>query len=40
MDVRAEILRMKSAGYSIADVYIWVKDYISLESCVSVYEGH
>jgi hypothetical protein len=40
MDVRAEILRMKASGYSIQDVYIYVKDYISLESCVEVYEGH
>jgi hypothetical protein len=39
MDVHSEILRMKTAGYSIADVYIYVKDYISLDDCVSVYES-
>jgi hypothetical protein len=40
MDVRAEILRMRLAGYSLQDTYIWVKDYIDLESCVSLYESH
>ena len=40
MDVHAEILRMKASGYTIADVYIYVKDYISLESCVEAYESH
>ena len=39
MDVRVEILRMKSAGYTIADVYIYVKDYVSLEACVEAYES-
>jgi hypothetical protein len=40
MDARSEILRMKLSGYSIEDTYIWVKDYITLEACVEVYESH
>ena len=40
MDVRAEIIRMRRSGYSIEDTYIYVKDYITLEACVEVYESH
>ena len=40
MDAHAEIQRMKLSGYSIADVYIYVNDYISLEACVEAYESH
>jgi hypothetical protein len=39
MDAYKEIARMKSAGYSLQDTYIYVKDYIDLESCASVYES-
>jgi hypothetical protein len=40
MDAHKEIARMRASGYSLQDTYIYVKDYVSLESCVEVYEGH
>jgi hypothetical protein len=29
MDVNAEIVRMKRSGYPSADIYIYVKDYVT-----------
>ena len=37
MDVNAEIVRMKRQGYSIDEVYIYVKDYVSLEDIVRIH---
>ena len=39
MDVNAEIVRMKIAGYSMEDIYIYVKDYVELEQFAHLYEG-
>ena len=39
MDVNAEIVRMKIAGYSIEEVYIAVKDYVSPELFAHLYEA-
>jgi hypothetical protein len=39
MDVNAEIVRMKRQGYSMTDIYIYVKDYVSLEVFTHLYEG-
>ena len=37
MTVRNDIARMKAAGYSIQDIYIYVKDYIDLEQFSHLY---
>ena len=37
MNVLNEIARMKSAGYSIQDIYIYVKDYIEFEQFSHLY---
>jgi len=29
MDVNAEIVRMKRGGYTSADIYIYIKDYVT-----------
>ena len=39
MDVNAEIVRMKRGGYNIADIYIYVKDYVSQDQFVDLYEA-
>lgn len=39
MDYRAEIARMKQAGYSYHDTYILVKDYVSIQIFVQLYEA-
>jgi len=39
MDVVAEIVRMKRQGSSIDEVYIYVKDYVSLEQFAHLYEA-
>jgi hypothetical protein len=39
MDVNAEIVRMKRSGYSVADIYIYVKDYISPDAFAHLYEA-
>ena len=39
MDVNAEIVRMKLSGYSIEQVYIYVKDYVSVEVFAHLYEA-
>jgi hypothetical protein len=39
MDVVAEIVRMKRQGYSIDEVYISVKDYVSPEAFAHLYEA-
>ena len=37
MSVRNDIVRMKAAGYSIVDIYIYVKDYVSEEQFSHLY---
>ena len=37
MNVRNDIARMKAVGYSIQDIYIYVKDYISTEQFSHLY---
>ena len=37
MTIRNEIARMKAAGYSIQDIYIYVKDYIDTEQFSHLY---
>jgi hypothetical protein len=39
MDVNAEIVRMKRSGYSVVDIYIYVKDYITPDAFVHLYEA-
>ena len=39
MDYIAEISRMKVAGYSQVDIYIFVKDYVSAEQFIDLYEA-
>lgn len=39
MDVNAEIVRMKRGGYDIAEIYIYVKDYVSMEQFAHLYEA-
>ena len=39
MDVNAEIVRMKIAGYNMIDIYIYVKDYVSLDTFAHLYEA-
>jgi hypothetical protein len=39
MDVNAEIVRMKRGGYSIEEIYIYVKDYVSMEQFAHLYEA-
>ena len=39
MDVAAEIVRMKRSGYTIDQVYIYVKDYVSPDQFAHLYEA-
>lgn len=39
MNIQTEILRMKSTGYSIEDTYIYLKDYVSIETIIQHWEG-
>ena len=39
MDVNAEIVRMKLRGYNAADIYIYVKDYVTLDQFAHLYEA-
>jgi hypothetical protein len=39
MDVNAEIVRMKRTGYNMVDIYIYVKDYVSMEAFAHLYEA-
>ena len=39
MDVNAEIVRMKRGGYSPADIYIYVKDYVTEDQFSHLYEA-
>lgn len=39
MDVNAEIQRLKIAGYNVSDIYIYVKDYVSLDTFAHLYEA-
>ena len=39
MDVNAEIVRMKRRGYSVIDIYIYVKDYVTEEQFAHLYEA-
>jgi hypothetical protein len=39
MDVNAEIVRMKRQGYSIDVIYIYVKDYVSMDTFAHLYEA-
>jgi len=39
MDVNAEIVRMKRGGYKLVDIYIYVKDYVSQDQFVELYEA-
>lgn len=39
MDVNAEIVRMKLGGYNPADIYIYVKDYVTYEQFAHLYEA-
>jgi len=39
MDVNAEIVRMKRSGYTSADIYIYVKDYVTLDQFAHLYEA-
>jgi hypothetical protein len=39
MDVNAEIVRMKRSGYSVVDIYIYVKDYITPDAFAHLYEA-
>jgi hypothetical protein len=39
MDVNAEIVRMKRQGYGIDDIYILVKDHVTVEQFAHLYEG-
>ena len=39
MDVNAEIVRMKRGGYSLVDIYIYVKDYVTEDQFAHLYEA-
>ena len=39
MDVVAEIVRMKRGGYTIDEVYIYVKDYVTPDQFAHLYEA-
>jgi hypothetical protein len=39
MDVNAEIVRMKRSSYNPADIYIYVKDYVTHEQFAHLYEA-
>lgn len=39
MDYKAEIHRLKSQGYSVEDIYIYVKDYVDAGEFIDIYEG-
>jgi hypothetical protein len=39
MDVNAEIVRMKRGGYSLSDIYIYVKDYVTADQFAHLYEA-
>jgi hypothetical protein len=39
MDVNSEIVRMKRGGYSVSDIYIYVKDYVTHEQFAHLYEA-
>jgi hypothetical protein len=39
MDVNAEIVRMKRGGYKLVDIYIYVKDCVSQDQFVELYEA-
>jgi len=38
MNIHQEISRMKASGHTMEDTYILVKDYVSLEQFVELYE--
>ena len=38
MDYIREIARMQLGGYSITDTYIYVKDYVSFEQLIEMWE--
>jgi hypothetical protein len=39
MDVNAEIVRMKRSNYTYVEIYIYVKDYVTIEQFELLYEG-
>ena len=39
MNVKQEIARMKRTGYNMVDIYIYVKDYVSMEAFAHLYEA-
>jgi hypothetical protein len=38
MDIGKEIISMKHRGYTLSDTYIYLKDYVSLEVCIEMWE--
>jgi hypothetical protein len=39
MDVNAEIVRMKRGNYTPAEIYIYVKDYVTPDQFAHLYEA-
>jgi hypothetical protein len=39
MNIRQEIIRMKYSGYSMNDIYIYVKDYVCMDQFLDIYEA-
>jgi len=39
MDVKEIVRAMKRSGYSMSDIYIYVKDYIAADEFVDLYEA-